>query len=92
MTTTNGLGGMRPTAGVGNDTGAGETKDPILRDTLSPADQQLRPQIATDQGAQGYAAGAGVQLASMTPSEFWASKLGKCYSKGISPANCTPWS
>ncbi len=91
MTTTNGLGGMRPTAGVSTDKG-GAAKDPVLRDTLSPADQQLRPQIATDQGAKGYAESAGVQLASMTPSEFWASKLGECYSKGISPANCTPWS
>ena len=91
MTTTNGLGGTRPTAGVGTDNG-GAVKDPILRDTLSPADQQLRPQIATSQGPKGYAESAGVQLASMTPSEFWAAKLGECYSKGISPANCTPWS
>lgn len=90
--TTNGLSGVRGAAGASAKTDTNDIRDPLLRDTLSPADQQLRSQVSTDRGPKAYAEGAGVQLASMTPSEFWAQKLGECYSKGISPANCTPWS
>jgi hypothetical protein len=66
----------------------------LTRPQLSPADQAVRQGVVVDQGPKAFteSAGAPVQLSSMTPSEYWTSKLGECYSKGISAANCTPWS
>lgn len=71
------------------------TRDGALRSELSPRDQAVRAGAETRKGPQALAESAGVRVeqhASMTPSEFWGSKLGECASKGISIADCRPWS
>jgi hypothetical protein len=66
----------------------------LTRPQLSPADQAVRQGVVVDQGPKAFteSAGAPMQLSGMTPSEFWVLKLGECYGKGISTADCTPWS
>lgn len=93
MTTSNVTG-----SGTTHRVNSAETPKPVdlsslTRPTLSPADRAVREGVVVDQGPKAFneSAGAPVQL-SMTPSEYWGLKLGECYSKGISAANCTPWS
>lgn len=71
------------------------TRDGVLRNELSAADKAVQSGVKTTSGAKALAETSAVKLeqhASMTPSEFWGSKLGECWSKGIAPADCTPWS
>lgn len=65
------------------------------RTELSTADKAVQEQIEAKKGPAALVDSAKVKLeqhATMTPSEYWGSKLGECYSKGISAADCTPWS
>lgn len=71
------------------------TRDGVLRSELSPRDEAVRGAAETRRGPQALTESSGVRLekqASMTPSEFWGAKLGECVSKGISIADCRPWS
>lgn len=84
---TNGVGPTKP-KNPGPDLKA------LTSPELSAADQNVRKSVVADQGPQALldSAGQPVQLAALTPGAYWAMKLVECSERGISAADCRPWS